>query len=53
MHKKHVVVIGAGMGGLSSALRLSHHGYEATVLDAPAHAGGNVHTREVLNRKCP
>ena len=51
MPKKHVVVIGAGMGGLCSALRLSHHGYEVTVLDAQAQAGGKVHTREVLNSK--
>ena len=51
MPKKHVVVIGAGMGGLTSALRLSHHGYDVTVLDSQAQAGGKVHTREVSNHK--
>jgi monoamine oxidase len=28
MSKKRVVIVGAGMGGLTSALRLSHHGYD-------------------------
>ena len=51
MHKKHVVVVGAGMGGLTSALRLSHYGYEVTVLDSQAQAGGKVHTREVAGSK--
>ena len=51
MHKKHVVVVGAGMGGLTSALRLAHYGYEVTVLDAQAQAGGKVHTRDVAGSK--
>jgi 1-hydroxycarotenoid 3,4-desaturase len=51
MHKKHVVVVGAGMGGLTSALRLAHYGYEVTVLDSQSQAGGKVHTRDVASSK--
>ena len=51
MSKQRVVIVGAGMGGLTSALRLSHHGYEVTVLEASSVPGGKVHTREVLGAK--
>jgi 1-hydroxycarotenoid 3,4-desaturase len=51
MSKQRVVIVGAGMGGLTSALRLSHHGYEVTVLEASSAPGGKVHTREVLGAK--
>ena len=37
---KHVVIIGAGMGGLATALRLRHAGYEVTVLEKQARPGG-------------
>ena len=51
MSKRRVVIIGAGMGGLTSALRLSHHGYDVTVLEAASVPGGKVHTREVAGVK--
>ena len=51
MSKQRVVIIGAGMGGLTSALRLSHYGYDVTVLEAAAVPGGKVHTREVGGAK--
>ena len=31
--KNHVVVIGAGFGGLSSAMRMGAKGYKITVID--------------------
>lgn len=38
--KKSVVVIGAGMGGLTAALRLVREGFRVQVLEARAEAGG-------------
>jgi len=40
----HIVVIGAGIGGLCSALRLAHGGARVTVLDTHARAGGKMRT---------
>ncbi len=37
---KHVIVIGAGMGGLATALRLRKLGFQVTVLEKQARAGG-------------
>ena len=37
---RRVVVIGAGVGGLSAAIRLAHHGYKVTVVEARDSAGG-------------
>lgn len=36
----HVVVIGAGIGGLATALRLLHHGYRVTVVESLNRLGG-------------
>ncbi len=38
--KKRVVVIGAGMGGLTAAIKLVAAGLSVTVVEASAHAGG-------------
>jgi phytoene dehydrogenase-like protein len=38
--KKSVVVIGAGMGGLTASLRLAREGFRVQVLEARAEAGG-------------
>ena len=37
---KHVVVIGAGMGGLTAALRLARQNFEVSVIEARPTAGG-------------
>jgi monoamine oxidase len=33
---RHVVVIGAGLGGLAAAIRLRHQGYRVTLLERQA-----------------
>ena len=40
MNSKHAVVIGAGLGGISSALRLRAKGYKVTLLDRLDQLGG-------------
>ena len=42
MHKKSVIVVGAGIGGLSCALTLSARGTPVTVLEAAAEPGGRM-----------
>lgn len=37
---RHVVVVGAGLGGLAAAIRLRHHGFRVTVLERHPHPGG-------------
>ena len=39
-----IVIIGAGIGGLAAALRLSHQGCDVTVLDMHGAAGGKMRT---------
>lgn len=40
MAKRHVVVIGAGPGGLATAMQLAHAGAEVTLLEARDRVGG-------------
>ena len=40
MPKKHVVIVGAGPGGLTSAMLLAHRGCRVTVLERAAELGG-------------
>ncbi len=40
MKKKKVIVVGAGPGGLTSAMILAHRGFEVTVLEKEADVGG-------------
>jgi phytoene desaturase len=37
---RHVVVVGAGLGGLAAAIRLRHRGFRVTVLERHPHPGG-------------
>ncbi len=40
MQKKHALVIGAGIGGIASAIRLAQNGYQVTVVEKCQRAGG-------------
>ncbi|MCE2994055.1 MAG: FAD-dependent oxidoreductase, partial [Flammeovirgaceae bacterium] len=40
---KKAIVIGAGIAGIASALRLKHKGFDVTVFEANAYAGGKLH----------
>ena len=40
MHRKKVVIIGSGLGGLSCGVILAKNGYEVTVLEKAAQIGG-------------
>ena len=39
---KQIVVIGAGLGGLSAAVTLATHGYDVTVIEKNEHVGGKL-----------
>ena len=43
-HGRSVLVLGAGIGGLTSALLLSRAGYRVRILEASSRAGGRNHT---------
>ncbi len=40
--RKHVLVVGAGLGGISAAISLRQAGYRVTVLEKNAHLGGKL-----------
>ncbi len=43
---KKAIVIGAGIGGLATGLRLKHKGYHTTVFESNEYAGGKLHAIE-------
>ena len=46
---QNVVVIGAGIGGLSAALRLASLGNDVRVIEAASKPGGKIRTRSGAN----
>ncbi len=44
--KKRVVVIGAGLGGMSAAIMLARKGFQVTVLEKNSHVGGKLNRLE-------
>lgn len=44
---KKVIIIGAGLGGLSTALRLSNQGYDVTILEKHSTAGGRLNQLKI------
>lgn len=47
---KHVVIIGAGMGGLACAIDLARQGFDVTVAEAASAAGGKLRTVDAAGR---
>lgn len=43
----NAIVIGAGIGGIATALRLKKIGYDVTVLEANSYPGGKLHTKNI------
>jgi len=46
MENKSVIIVGAGLGGLATALRLSYQGYTVTIIEKQHNAGGRLNTFE-------
>ena len=42
MENKNIIIIGAGIGGLCTALRLAKRGYHVTILEKNKQAGGRL-----------
>lgn len=45
--KKHIVIIGSGVGGLASAVRLAAAGFKVTVVEANDYVGGKLTTKQI------
>ncbi|MFA9557969.1 phytoene desaturase family protein [Evansella sp. AB-rgal1] len=41
--KKHAVIIGGGLGGLSAAIKLQSSGWQVTLIEKNNHVGGKLH----------
>ena len=47
MVNKRAIVIGSGVGGLATAIRLAHSGWDVSVYEKNAHVGGKVHSKTI------
>lgn len=45
--QKHIVIIGSGVGGLASAVRLAAAGFKVTVVEANDYVGGKLTTKQI------
>lgn len=45
--RRHAIVIGSGIGGLSSAIRLAHAGFSVSVFEKNDILGGKVHSKKL------
>ncbi len=50
VHRKNVVVVGAGVGGLVGALELAHQGHHVTVLERDGRVGGKMRQERIAGR---
>ena len=51
--KYDVVVVGSGIGGLSTGALLAHDGYKTLVVESKNRVGGRCSTEEIEGFKCP
>ena len=49
--KQHVVVVGAGIAGLSAAMALQESGLRVSVLERATRVGGRIHSRSFHGRR--
>ncbi|MEM9082888.1 MAG: phytoene desaturase family protein [Planctomycetota bacterium] len=47
MNAKHVIVIGGGLAGLSTAVELATHGFRVTIVEQNPHLGGKMNVLDV------
>ena len=52
MAKRQVVVVGAGPGGLATAMQLAHAGCDVTVLERRDHVGGRTSAINIDDYRC-
>jgi len=49
---KKVIIIGSGIAGISSSLKLKSYGINSIIVDKGNFIGGRISTRQVNNKNC-